>query len=198
MTDALFEKSLFKVQCVAQNWVFLHRRWVFNEGSHHMLSFSNLWANHSNVKREAPLLDKSTYQNQCAINLYAALVRSGVNAKTFRGQLSWQKNKPKYAIRAQELADWLASSFGRSGGVRMPQVQKFSGKDVFEKIKGKRGIIFFQNYYGPGNQGDHIDLWDGSRLTHWASWIQIYARLGSVGFRSDYRGSESVWFWHVP
>lgn len=126
-----------------------------------MPSFTKLWANHPNVKGENPLLDKRVYQNQCAINLYAALERSGVNFKAFRGQLSWQKDKPKYAIRAQELANWLASPFGKSGGVGMPEVQKFSGKEVFEKIRGKRGIIFFQNYYGPGNQGDHIDLWDG-------------------------------------
>ncbi len=116
-----------------------------------MLSFSKLWANHPNVKGEAPLLDKGTYQNQCAINLYAVLVHSGGNVKTFKGQLSWQKGKPKYAIRAQELANWLTSPFGRGSGVMMPMVQKFSGKDAFEKIKGKRGIIFFQNYYGPGN-----------------------------------------------
>ncbi len=171
-----------------------------------MLSFPKLWANHPNVKREAPLLDKGTYQNQCAINLYAALIRSGVNAKTFRGRLSWQKNRPKYAIRAQELADWFASPFGRSSGVMMPQVQKFSGKEVFEKIKGKRGIIFFQNYYGPGNQGDHIDLWDGSRLTSLDTWLRIHARIGGFGlhslstsfFGSDFEKSASVWFWQLP
>ncbi len=167
-----------------------------------MLSFSKLWANHPNVKREAPLLNKIMYPNQCAINLHAALVRSGANAKTFRGQLSWQKNRPKYAIRAQELANWLASPFGRSSGVGMPLVQKFSGEEVFEKIKGKRGIIFFQNYYqngyGPGNQGDHIDLWDGFRLTHIRSIPQIYLRFGPIAFGSDYEKSESVWFWKLP
>ncbi len=163
-----------------------------------MLSFSKLWDNHPNVKGEAPLLDKGAYQSQCAINLYAVLMRSGVNVKTFKGQLSWQKGKPKYAIRAQELANWLTSPFGRGSGVMMPKVQKFSGKDVFEKIKGKRGIIFFQNYYGPGNQGDHIDLWNGYRLTHPMSIAQIYLRFGSVGIGSDYRGADSIWFWAVP
>lgn len=69
-----------------------------------MPSFSQLWGNHPTIKGDAPLLDPKVYSNQCAINLYAALQRSGFNVSSFSGQLSWQKDKPKYAIRAQELA----------------------------------------------------------------------------------------------
>lgn len=159
-----------------------------------MPTFHQLWINHPNVKGEGPQLDKSQYQNQCAINLYAALQRAGANVKTFNGQLSWQKDKPKYAVRAQELANWLA----RPGMLPGTKVEKFSGKEVFEKIRGKRGIIFFQNYWGPGNQGDHIDLWDGFRLTHPRSIAQIYLRFGPIGLGSDYRDSESAWFWGLP
>ena len=158
-----------------------------------MAAFTTLWNNHPNIKGEEPLLDKKDYENQCAINLYAALERSGVNVTTFHGQLSWQKDKPKYAIRAQEVANWLATPNGIIAG----RVRKFSGKEVFDKIKGKRGVIFFKNYYGPGNQGDHIDLWDGRRLTHSISIAQIYLRLGPFGIGSDYRKAESVWFWAV-
>lgn len=163
-----------------------------------MSPFSKLWANHPNVKGENSLLDKGAYPNQCAINLYAALQRSNVDVKTFHGQLSWQKDKPKYAIRAQELAEWLVSPYSM-----MPKVQKFSGNDVFEKIKGRSGIIFFQNYWGPGNQGDHIDLWNGSRLTDWFTWVRIHARVGSLGVHSvlplsDFQKSQAIWFWPVP
>ena len=157
-----------------------------------MLSFTKLWANHPNVKGEAALLDKKVYENQCAINLHVALGRVGVNFKTFHGQLSWQKDKPKYAIRAQELADWLASPF--SG---MHRVEKLPGQEAFDELSGKRGILFFQNYWGPGNQGDHIDLWNGSRLTDLLSWARIYARAGSLGLGTDYRKAQSVWFWPV-
>ena len=118
-----------------------------------MPTFRKLWSNHPTVKDEGPLLDERQYQNQCAINLCAALQRFGMNVKTFNGQLSWQKDKPRYAIRAQELANWLA----RPGILSGTKVEKFGGEEVFEKIKGRRGIIFFQNYRGPGNQGDHID-----------------------------------------
>ena len=159
-----------------------------------MATFTALWNNHPNIKDEEPLLDKEEYENQCAINLYAAFERSGVDITTFHGQLSWQKDKPKYAIRVQEVANWLATPNGVIAG----RVRKFSGKEVFDKIKGKRGVIFFQNYYGPGNQGDHIDLWDGSRLTGMLSWVRIYARIGSVGLGTDYRKAQSVWFWALP
>lgn len=104
------------------------------------------------------------------------------------------KDKPKYAIRAQELANWFASPHSH---LRV-RTQKFSGKEVFEKINNKTGIVFFQNYWGPGNQGDHIDLWNGFRLTHWISWVQIHARIRSVGINSDFRRAESIWFWEMP
>jgi hypothetical protein len=164
-----------------------------------MPTFHKLWNNHPNVKGEDPLLDKSQYQNQCAINLYAALQRSGMNVKTFNGQLSWQKDKPKYAIRAQELANWLA----RPGTLPGAKIEKFSGKEVFKKIKEKKGIIFFQNYWGTGNQGDHIDLWNGSRLTDWRTWARIHIRIGEYGLHnlgagSDFQKAASVWFWALP
>lgn len=158
-----------------------------------MVLFSTLWSNHPNVKGDAPLLDAKDYPNQCAVNLWAALTRSGVDVTGFHGTFSWQKDKPKYAIRAQEVADWLASP--RS---HMPRVQKFKGSEVFDKIKGKTGIIFFQNYWGPGAQGDHIDLWNGSRLSTLTSWLRIQLGISVEGVWSDYEKAEAVWFWPLP
>jgi hypothetical protein len=158
-----------------------------------MPSFSQLWANHPVINGTTPLLDPKVYQNQCAINLFASLRSSGVNVTTFHGQLSWQKGKPKYAIRAQELADWLA----RPGAIAAP-VQKFDAKTIFDKIGGKRGIVFFKNYWGQGRQGDHIDLWNGTRLTDWTSWARVHAYISLEGVWSDYRKAEAAWFWMVP
>ncbi len=157
-----------------------------------MPSFSQFWANHPTIKGDAPLLDKKAYPNQCAINLYAALQRSGFNVGTFHGQMSWQNDRPKYAIRAQELANWLARIASTPS-----RVEKFSGKDFSEKVSSRRGIIFFQNYWGTGHQGDHIDLWNGSRLTDWTSWIRIQCHLSIEGLWSDFRQSEAVWFWQI-
>ena len=153
-----------------------------------MPRFIQLWNNHPNLTDEAPLLDKRQYPNQCAVNMYAALQKSGVNVKSFYGQLSWQKDKPKYAIRAQELANWLASP----ANPLQAKVEKYSGEEVFDKIQDRTGIIFFQNYWGPGNQGDHIDLWNRSHLTDWRTWFTIHI------YGEAYSKSERVWFWAMP
>lgn len=93
----------------------------------------------------------------------ATWMRSGMKLTGYTGVLSWEKDKPKYAIRAQELANWFATPHSH-----LPiRIQKFAGKKVFEAIRGKNGIIFFKDYWGAGNQGDHIDPWNGSRLTDW-------------------------------
>lgn len=156
-----------------------------------MPNFQTIWSNHPNIKGDIPVLDQKVYANQCAINLSAALIRSGVPLTGFRGALSWQKEKPKYAIRAQELAGWLKTNFPR-----IPtRFEAAPSKDFSTKLSQKRGIIFFKNYWGPGSQGDHIDLWNGSRLTHWISWAQIHARIGSVGINSDFRKADSILFW---
>jgi Type VI secretion system (T6SS), amidase effector protein 4 len=165
-----------------------------------MTTFTTLWNNHPHVKGEDALLDKAQYENQCAINLYAAMERSGINVRSFPGQLSWQKDRPRYAIRAQEVANWLASSARPIPA----KVEKFVGQEAFGEVKGRRGIkgrtgiVFFQNYWGVGAQGDHIDLWNGSRLTDMLSWVRIYARIGSLGLGTDYRKAQSVLFWAIP
>ena len=75
------------------------------------------------------------------------------------------------------------------------------GEEVFGEvvgkagIKGRNGIVFFQNYWGPGHQGDHIDLWNGSRLTDRMSWARIHIRFGGLGLGSDYRQAHAAWFW---
>jgi Type VI secretion system (T6SS), amidase effector protein 4 len=162
--------------------------------------FGTLWRNHPTTKGDAPLLDKRVYENQCAINLSAACMRSDMSLTGYPGVLSWEKNKPRYAIRAQELANW----FTRRESYLNAKVQIFGGKQVFHEIKNKTGIIFLQNYWGSGHQGDHIDLWNGSRLTDWTTWVRIHMRIGSVGVHSfnhrlsDFEQAESAWFWSLP
>lgn len=163
-----------------------------------MPAFASLWSNHPIIKGDTPVLDKNIYENQCAINMGAAWLRSGMTLSGYTGVLSWEKDKPKYPIRAQELANWFASAHSH-----LPRAQKFGGKGVFEKIGGKTGVIFFQNYWGPGNQGDHIDLWNGNRLTTLDSWLRIHARIGnfgmhSLGFGSDLQKAQATWFWALP
>jgi hypothetical protein len=48
---------------------------------------------------------------------------------------------------------------------------------------GRSGIVFFQDFWGTGNQGDHIDLWDGTTVR--------------TGARDYFSRSREVWFWQV-
>jgi hypothetical protein len=158
-----------------------------------MLRFQKLWRNHPTISGNDDLLDHSTYPNQCAVKMHACPERSGISLISFRGVRSWQKEKTRYAIRAQELANWLA----RPDILPSIRVNKFGGKEAFEIIDGRKGIIFFKNYWGPGHQGDHIDLWNGNRLTDWKSWARIHLNISWEGIWSDYRNSDAVWFWEV-
>lgn len=166
------------------------------KGVKQMPTFAQLWANHPVIKGDTPLLDSAVYQNQCAINMSAALLRSGVDMRTYPGAKSWQKDKPKYAIRAEELANWLAT-----GAAHLPtKLIKFAGEDVksaFDKIDGKTGIIFLQDYYGPGLSGDHIDLFNKNRMTNLSSWFRIATGFSYEGRWSDYKKSKTIWLWDM-
>src|SRR5690349_2878780 len=48
---------------------------------------------------------------------------------------------------------------------------------------GRRGLIFCRNFWGPGNQGDHIDLWNKGHM--------------KTGYPSYIARSEETWFWEI-
>ncbi len=48
---------------------------------------------------------------------------------------------------------------------------------------GKSGIVVCRNFWGTGNQGDHIDLWDGETLAH--------------GAADYFNKSQEIWFWSL-
>jgi hypothetical protein len=54
---------------------------------------------------------------------------------------------------------------------------------VLKDILNKKGIIFCQNFWGRGEQGDHIDVWDGLNM--------------ACGQRNYYGRSKQVWFWEI-
>jgi hypothetical protein len=65
------------------------------------------------------------------------------------------------------------------------------------KVKGDAPVLNPTALLEPGEQGSHIDLWNGSRLTDWTSWIRIHANMNIPGVWSDYKNAKSVWFWPV-
>ncbi|WP_250654699.1 type VI secretion system amidase effector protein Tae4 [Alkalimarinus coralli] len=142
------------------------------------VSFGFLWANHpANNGFDEPCATNGVgnFENQCAIRMGVALSASGVSLSSFRSAKCWHGHK-NHVLRAQELADWLAfggGSFGR------PAIHKSAKASSFINS----GIVFFKNFWGRGNQGDHIDLWDGQRMTK--------------GDASYFGYAEEVWFWRI-
>jgi hypothetical protein len=160
-------------------------------------SFQTLWKNHPNITGEGhPIRNEKEFDNQCAIELYKDLEDSGVDVSGYPGTVVKYGGR-HYALRATEVAQWLDSA--RSG---MPKTQKYKGdetKNIFSTLSGKTGIIFFRHYWGVNHQGNHIDLWDGSKLTaRFSSWIRVHFGIVIDGLWSDYRGAEEIWFWPIP
>ena len=46
------------------------------------------------------------------------------------------------------------------------------------------GIVAFRNFHGQNNQGDHIDLWNGTAMAH--------------GNNDYFERSEEIWYWALP
>jgi hypothetical protein len=170
------------------------------------LTFDKLWQGYPSSK---PYVDKSGdppkgFENQCAIKVSVALHAAGVDMKSFRGATVTVDGK-RLAIRAEELAAWLKTQHL----IGLPlKPENVTGKEWQEKIKGRRGIAFFANYWArPGEarnaSGDHIDLWNGSRLTMsgFEGTLVTIARFG-LGMDSSPRHSNlgnatSILFWEV-
>jgi len=157
-----------------------------------MPNFMNIWDNHPSVENffdDFPCKNgggENAFDNQCAIRVGVALEAAGVSTKAFKGVRCWHDHKPGHILRAEELANWLKSSSSP-----FKQMIQCDASEGFSKVKGKKGIIFFKDYYGPNNQGDHIDLWNGDRLTRYRTWIEFALRNGS------HYSKSTVWFWPV-
>ncbi len=145
------------------------------------VTFSILWQNHPTTKGDnAPCKSsggKPNYKYQCAIRMGVCLTAAGVSMRTLRGARCWHGHGRKHVLRAQELASWLKTQIAQIGRV---SVQK---NVTHTDFAGKKGIVFFRNFWGRGGQGDHIDLWDGSRV-----------RKGKLDY---FQRSQEVWFWPI-
>jgi hypothetical protein len=170
------------------------------------LTFDKLWQGYPSSK---PYVDKSGdppkgFENQCAIKVSVALQAAGVDMKSFRGAAVSVDDK-RLAIRAEELAAWLKTQHL----IGLPlKPENVTGKEWQNKIKGRKGIVFFASYWArPGEarnaSGDHIDLWNGSRLTMSGveGTLVTIARFG-LGMDSSPRHSNlgnatSILFWEI-
>lgn len=177
------------------------------------VKFARLWEAYPGGH---PYVDPKTgkpppgYENQCAIKVSIAIHGVGVEMKSFRGA-AVQMNGRTTAVGAAQLAAWL--KLQPFCGLPMSP-EKATGADWQDKIRGKTGIVYFADYWArnAGEKtadrptGDHIDLWNGSRLTATGmSFISTLGRrigLNSVGAGtswgySDLGRSSEILFWDI-
>lgn len=107
------------------------------------------------------------YENQCAIKVSVTLHKVGVLIKSYKHNDKIRINGLNTAVLAENLASWL-KLVPFCGLPKEPE--NITGSNWQEKINGKTGIVFFKDYWArTGSEsnptGDHIDLWNGSRLT---------------------------------
>lgn len=182
-----------------------------------MISFKKLWESHPTVVDNIPspcvTNGVKNFSNQCAIRVGVALTANGIKTSSIPGVTHcWHGHKKSegHVIRAEELANGL-SKLPISG---IKKVIKVTPEDFAKQISGRNGIIFFKDYWQRtvngkkesvrNRSGDHIDLWNGSRLTKKSSWARIHLRIGNFGLHSvsdefsDLERSRSIWFWGIP
>jgi len=102
-------------------------------------------------------------------------------------------------LAAEEMAKALS-------GANIPGIQpvkKVKPEDFEDVLVGQQGIIFFKDFWRRGNEtfgnrsGEHIDLWNGRRLTDWLSYPRIQLGFSIKGTFSAYHQSREIWFWSV-
>lgn len=174
------------------------------------VTFARLWAAYP---AGHPYVDPRTgkppagYENQCAIKVCVAIHGAGIEMKSFRGA-AVKMNGLTTAIVAAQLAAWLKLQ----PFCGLPQApENITGKGWEARIQSRTGIVYFENYWRRSGEtttatGDHVDLWNGSRLT--ANAPNLVRRLGITSIQwlpgplasynfSDLGNSTTILFWEV-
>lgn len=152
-----------------------------------MASFKDLWKHHPATWIPPvifPCLDKKgkvhkALENQCAIRLGLAFQGAGISTDSLKGARCWNNHDSKHILKVLQMVPWIDKNT-KTIGCKPKVVHK---KVNFLPFIGKSGIVYFQNFYGTNNQGDHIDLWNGLMLGR--------------GDHDYFERSEEVWFWEM-
>jgi hypothetical protein len=154
-----------------------------------MVAFATLWENHpANLAEPAiePCRTASgvrAYDNQCAIRLGLCLSRSGISLMSFRGAFCWYGHGRQHPLRVADMGTWLNSASATFVGTATKQRRANAHPISHYDYAHRRGIAMWLNFWGAGNQGDHIDLWDGEYVAH--------------GDPDYFERSQEVWFWDI-
>lgn len=168
------------------------------------LTFQQLWDAY-------PKFDPCSgqYKDQCAARMGEALRVCGIEGLSFKGARC-NVDHPRHMLRAAELADWLHMR----PFAGCPVATSLNPKTWDTDISGATGVIFFSGYWhrdsdGPNvTTGNHIDLWNGRRLTM-TGFTDTVATIGRFVFGrqsvlagtdygySDLHNSNQILFWAV-
>ena len=154
-----------------------------------MSKFDDLWNNHP-TNQSPPLVEPCTtdgspnFTNQCCIRMGVALTKSGIKISRYPGVFCWHGHGKKHPLRVEEMKLWLNSDRAKFvGKAKISRSSPAVPQKTFIDYLGKRGIVAFINFWGEGNQGDHIDLWNGESVAH--------------GSRDYFERSEQIWYWKM-
>ena len=142
------------------------------------VDFEKLWNAYPQEYAPCCLPDGTpAFANQCAIRFGLALTDGGVNIAGFPGVRCWHKHGGRHLLRGEEVVVWMKKNRSVFGNV---EIYQSADQSTFQ---GRKGLIFCRNFWGPGNQGDHIDLWN-----------RTYLKSGNPDYISR---SQEVWFWEM-
>ena len=159
------------------------------------LGFARLWQNHPAIKDGDvfPCKDEAgnaNFGNQCGIMMGTCLLRSGL-LHGYDKSVCWYRGHQGHTLRAREVADWMRRHPERFGRV---EIRK---NVTWGAFKGRTGLVCFHNFWGEGNQGDHIDLWDGTGLVRRAVDPSLEGAGMAHGSLDYFERAEEVWFWAI-
>jgi Type VI secretion system (T6SS), amidase effector protein 4 len=134
-----------------------------------VITFAELWAAypHDSSPCKNPATGKPAFDDDCAIRLGTSFEKVGLTNRSFKGACCWYPNHSRmHMLRAEEVAKWL--ELRPFAGC--PKAMDITGEDWEKKAAGQPGIIYFDGYWRRSldqttPNGNHIDLWNGSRLT---------------------------------
>jgi hypothetical protein len=162
------------------------------------VKFADLLANYpkSNPCDAKDKDGKLLFTDQCAIRVSSALKKCGVTFKSYPAvRKCWVHPSHDHILAARELANWLE----QQPFVGCPKSENVTGLDWKAKVRGRTGIVCFEDYYTPsgGNGGDHIDLWNGDSLTGFLGWLRTHTPLVIPNVLSDVGKSKRIRFFQI-
>lgn len=161
------------------------------------ITFSDLWKNYPSSD-PCDATDENggrKFKNQCAIRLSFSLKRSGVTFGSYpKGRKCWFHPDADHVLAAKELADWLELK----PFVGCRRSENVTGPDWRQKVVDRTGIICFEDYYSdPNAGGDHIDLWNKTKLTGIGSGLRTRFGIVIPGIWSDFGKAKRIRFFSI-